>query len=219
MFSVYSGESAQLPDRYVSTAVYRGSRVAVRRVQLTHCNITRQLLVELKHIKATENLLTSCRKKIDQDIGYCLVQALQHDNLARFHGACLEPAYPVLVTEYCPRGSLQDILEDDEMKLDWNFKQSLITDIVKGLAYLHASPMLCHGNLKAGYGCHTRFLHGLGWVYPEVWSWSDNIVTASPAQSSNCVVDSRFLLKLTDFGLHSLRRFHLHSSKLHFCPV
>ena len=25
----------------------------------------------------------------------------------RFYGACLDPIYPVLVTEYCPRGSLQ----------------------------------------------------------------------------------------------------------------
>lgn len=25
-------------------------------------------------------------------------------------------------------------------------------------------------------------------------------------KSSNCVVDSRFVLKITDFGLHSLRR-------------
>ena len=71
---------------------------------------------------------------------------------------------PMLVTEYFPSGSLQDIL-------DWNFKYSLINDILKGLRYIHTSDMKFHGNLK----------------------------------SSNCVVDSRFVLKLTDFGLHMLR--------------
>ena len=36
-----------------------------------------------------------------------LSKDLQHDNLVRFYGACLDPIYPALVTEYCPRGSLQ----------------------------------------------------------------------------------------------------------------
>ena len=105
----------------------------------------------------------------------------------RFVGACLDHSQPFLVTEYCPRGSLQvccdknkafirrapflqDILEED-MNLDWNFKYSLINDIVKGLSFIHGSEIGFHGNLK----------------------------------SSNCVVDSRFVLKLTDFGLHGLR--------------
>ena len=57
------------------------------------------------------------------------------------------------------------------MNLDWNFKYSLINDIVKGLSFIHGSEIGFHGNLK----------------------------------SSNCVVDSRFVLKLTDFGLHGLR--------------
>ncbi|KAL1426580.1 hypothetical protein MTO96_018168 [Rhipicephalus appendiculatus] len=69
------------------------------------------------------------------------------------------------------RASLADILENDEIKLDWMFRYSLMHDIVKGMAYLHNSVIHSHGNLK----------------------------------SSNCVVDSRFVLKITDFGLHSLR--------------
>ena len=33
----------------------------------------------------------------------------------------------------------------------------------------------------------------------------NEIKTHGNLKSSNCVVDSRFVLKLTDFGLHSLR--------------
>lgn len=97
---------------------------------------------------------------------------LQHNNIVTFIGACIDqPQASFLVTEYCPKGSLQDILENDEIKLDWMFRYSLMHDIIKGMAFLHASEMHVHGNLK----------------------------------SSNCLVDSRFVLKITDFGLHSLR--------------
>ena len=97
---------------------------------------------------------------------------LQHNHVVRFLGACLDPPNCCIVTEYCPKGSLQDILENDEIKLDWMFRYSLMHDIIKGMAYLHSSEMHCHGNLK----------------------------------SSNCVVDSRFVLKITDFGLHTIRK-------------
>ena len=59
------------------------------------------------------------------------VKDLHHDHLVRFVGACVDPDMPYLLTEYCPRGSLQDILEDDDLQLDGNFKHSLIHDIVK----------------------------------------------------------------------------------------
>uniref|UniRef100_A0AAR2JPN4 Guanylate cyclase n=1 Tax=Pygocentrus nattereri TaxID=42514 RepID=A0AAR2JPN4_PYGNA len=85
--------------------------------------------------------------------------------------SCIEPANVCIVTEYCPRGSLQDILENESITLDWMFKYSLINDIVKGMAFLHNSVIVSHGNLK----------------------------------SSNCVVDNRFVLKITDYGLSSFR--------------
>ncbi|KAL1479479.1 hypothetical protein MTO96_051808, partial [Rhipicephalus appendiculatus] len=66
-----------------------------------------------------------------------------------------------------------DILQNEEIKLDWMFRNSLMYDLVKGMAYLHNSEIHSHGNLK----------------------------------SSNCVVDSRFVLKITDFGLHNLRAY------------
>ena len=147
--SIYSGDSMyeEAKQMYVTTAYYKGSRVAIKTIIIENFSLSRQLLIELKQMAD-----------------------LHHDNLVRFHGVCMEQ--PMLVTEYCPRGSLQDILEEEDISLDWNFKYSLINDILKGLRYLHTSDMRFHGNLK----------------------------------SSNCVVDSRFVLKLTDFGLHQLRR-------------
>lgn len=54
---------------------------------------------------------------------------LHHDHLARFYGACTDPC--CLLIEYCPKGSLQDILENEQIKLDWMFRYSLMHDIVK----------------------------------------------------------------------------------------
>ncbi|KOB69597.1 Guanylate cyclase, partial [Operophtera brumata] len=48
-----------------------------------------------------------------------------------FYGACVDPPHCCLLTEYCPKGSLQDILENESIKLDWMFKVSLMHDIVK----------------------------------------------------------------------------------------
>ncbi|KAK7474181.1 hypothetical protein BaRGS_00034589 [Batillaria attramentaria] len=65
----------------------------------------------------------------------------------------------------------RDVLENDQIKLDWMFRYSIMQDIVRGMAYLHGTEIRSHGNLK----------------------------------STNCVVDSRFVVKITDFGLHYFR--------------
>ena len=56
---------------------------------------------------------------------------LQSEHLVHFVGASLEPDLCAFFTEYCPRGSLQDVLEDDNIKLDDMFRYSLMHDIVK----------------------------------------------------------------------------------------
>lgn len=100
---------------------------------------------------------------------------LSNDNLVKFYGASLDIPNCIL-TEYCPKGSLQDILENEQVKLDWTFRMSLIMDLVRGMHYLHRSLIKSHGALK----------------------------------SSNCLVDSRFVLKIADFGLNFLR---IHSNE------
>uniref|UniRef100_A0AAQ4QLT8 Guanylate cyclase n=1 Tax=Gasterosteus aculeatus aculeatus TaxID=481459 RepID=A0AAQ4QLT8_GASAC len=141
------------PSKYHKRAGSRltlsqGNLVAIKHVNKKRIELTRQVLLELKHMRD-----------------------VQFNHLTRFIGACIDPPNICIVTEYCPRGSLQDILENESINLDWMFRYSLINDIVKGMNYLHNSYIGCHGNLK----------------------------------SSNCVVDSRFVLKITDYGLASFR--------------
>uniref|UniRef100_A0A8C6K6G0 Guanylate cyclase n=1 Tax=Nothobranchius furzeri TaxID=105023 RepID=A0A8C6K6G0_NOTFU len=133
---------------FAKTGYFKGNLVAIKHVNKKRIELTRQVLMELKHMRD-----------------------VQFNHLTRFIGACIDPPNICIVTEYCPRGSLQDILENESINLDWMFRYSLINDIVKGMNYLHNSYFGCHGNLK----------------------------------SSNCVVDSRFVLKITDYGLASFR--------------
>ncbi|KAL4721453.1 hypothetical protein ACJJTC_005422, partial [Scirpophaga incertulas] len=77
-----------------------------------------------------------------------VMQSLRHENINPFIG-CLCTVRPALVWEHCSRGSLEDVLVADEIRLDWTFRLSLLTDLVKGMRYLHASPLRAHGRLTS----------------------------------------------------------------------
>uniref|UniRef100_A0A3Q1JDN1 Guanylate cyclase n=1 Tax=Anabas testudineus TaxID=64144 RepID=A0A3Q1JDN1_ANATE len=133
---------------FAKTGYYKGNITAIKYTNRKRIELNRKILFELKHMRDVQN-----------------------EHLTRFIGACIDPPNICIITEYCPRGSLQDILENDSITLDWMFKYSLINDIVKGMLFLHNSVIFSHGKLK----------------------------------SSNCVVDNRFVLKITDYGLSSFR--------------
>jgi guanylate cyclase, other len=46
-------------------------------------------------------------------------------------GACVEPMRILLVSDYCAKGSLYDIIENEDIKLDNLFIASLINDLIK----------------------------------------------------------------------------------------
>jgi guanylate cyclase len=147
--SVTSYESRGGLQVFATTAQYRG--VVVRIKELTFSrkkDISRDVMKEMR-----------------------LLRELRHDNINSFIGACVEPTSLLLVTDYCAKGSLYDIIENEDIKLDKMFIASLVHDLIKGMLYIHNSMLVCHGNLK----------------------------------SSNCVVTSRWVLQVTDFGLAEMR--------------
>lgn len=56
---------------------------------------------------------------------------MRHENVNPFLGFFLDCGVFAIVTEYCSRGSLEDLLLNDDVKLDWMFKSSLILDLIK----------------------------------------------------------------------------------------
>ncbi len=56
---------------------------------------------------------------------------MRHENLNLFLGLFLDTGIFGIVTEHCTRGSLEDLLNNEEMRLDWMFKSSLLLDLIR----------------------------------------------------------------------------------------
>lgn len=73
---------------------------------------------------------------------------ISHDHLVTFIGACIEPPHVCILTDFCSKGSLWEILNCDAIPLDLTFQVSLIGDLVAGMHHLHNSVIMSHGHLK-----------------------------------------------------------------------
>ncbi|XP_031441391.1 atrial natriuretic peptide receptor 1-like [Clupea harengus] len=138
--------SRKLP--YTNTGIYDGQTVAIKKIRTKSFSLSKSIRQEVKQVRE-----------------------LDHPNLCKFYGGCVEIPNVAIVTEYCPKGSLNDVLLNEDIPLNWGFRFSFATDIARGISYLHQH-RICHGRLK----------------------------------SSNCVIDDRWVCKITDYGLWSYRR-------------
>ncbi|XP_063399957.1 atrial natriuretic peptide receptor 1-like [Mytilus trossulus] len=146
MVSEKSSKHHQTGTASKNVANYMGKVLYVREVKKQKISITRKVLIEVQQVRS-----------------------FHHENLSRFVGACVEPSHILILYEYYRKGTLEDLLYNDTITLDWTFRLSLLKDIAKGMKYLHSSALKYHGSLR----------------------------------SSNCVVDGRFVVKISDFGLPS----------------
>ncbi|CAI2350695.1 unnamed protein product [Caenorhabditis sp. 36 PRJEB53466] len=77
------------------------------------------------------------------------MRLLDHDNLNKFIGLCLNGPQLLSLWRFCSRGSLADVISKSSMQMDSFFMFSLIQDVSNGLGYIHSSFLGCHGNLTS----------------------------------------------------------------------
>ncbi|OQV17699.1 Atrial natriuretic peptide receptor 2 [Hypsibius exemplaris] len=107
-------------------ATFRGTQVLVRPCMVEHVELTSGVRSEVR-----------------------LIRTFVCENLVKFIAACVELEHVVVLGEYCSRGTLEDVLQNETVTLDWTFRLSFISDVVAGLMYLHNTVLQQHGRLTS----------------------------------------------------------------------
>ncbi|CEF62875.1 Atrial natriuretic peptide receptor 1 [Strongyloides ratti] len=117
------------------------------------------------------------------------LRSLDHDNLCKLLGMSIDSISFIVIWRYCSRGSLYDVIEQQNTQMDDFFCYCLIKDIVSALDFIHDNSMLAyHGHLTSkvcliderwqikisGYGPkflqlhETKSQHTNLWMAPEI---------------------------------------------------
>ncbi|XP_025804144.1 wall-associated receptor kinase 5-like isoform X2 [Panicum hallii] len=90
------------------------------------------------------------KKEFGQEM--LILSQINHKNIVKLVGCCLEVEVPVLVYEYIPNGTMYELIHGGNQELQTSFSTLLrvAQEAAEGLSFLHsyASPPILHGDVK-----------------------------------------------------------------------
>ena len=79
-----------------------------------------------------------------------MLQSLRHRNIVLYMGVCLDESGHMMITEYMEKGSLFDLIHEEESKQQIPMERLIewIKDITKAMLFIHSKDIL-HCDLKS----------------------------------------------------------------------